>query len=250
MNEIKIPFSGFYESLYSDGIDREEESFIEHQLEGEDKDDENAISQGDFQDIVARCRDYEVMCESVAKAYLKEYENWLNEKLGTNIRLTWAAMTSPKYYNFETDRIFADLSDKNARLLFRAADKAVLTKVCKEHLKSRSGFMSFYDYQWENWGKVGEWDSNQLSMLLYALQDDNEDDFDMGMYYAMCDEAFCKAFDAGMDYPLFEQLTKELRLEKSGEIEPDNRKFPLGVTDPATYVAKFEQMNNLRGSST
>lgn len=241
--DIKIPFAGFYNSLFSDGLDWEEERFIEHWLEEEN--DDELLDTSDLQDIVDHCRDYTKQTTLVAQAYLDEYENWLNETLNTtDISLTWGELTSPREYNFTTDRIFAKISEETARMLFNAVDKTLLAMVCEDHLKSRDGFISFYDYDYTSWGEVEEWDANQLSMLLYALQE-NADDFDLNMYYRL-DEVFYRAFDAGMDWPRFEQEVLEKRLEKSGEIEPDSRKFPLGVADTTQYVAKYVELNRLK----
>ena len=51
-------------------------------------------------------------------------------------------------------------------------DKSILDEVVRETFTNRSGFISFYDPDFSNWGAITEWDRNQVGTLIraYALQ--------------------------------------------------------------------------------
>lgn len=118
--EIKfyIPFGGFYDSLHSWNIDDR----IEQEAHTSDED-----------------IDYEKTKES----YCEEYVNCVNSELDLNIK--YEGISSPKYYNFETDKIEASITkkdfDKWKDILLEEEE---LKEYIEEASKSRDGFRSFY----------------------------------------------------------------------------------------------------------
>jgi hypothetical protein len=239
VKEINIPFTGFYESRWSHGIDRAENLDVEHFVE------EKEMEEGDVAEIYWNCMDYRKAREYVAKQFVEYYQDHLAELLGFKVKLHYSGLESPKEYNFRTDRIFAKVSDKTIRRMFKVVDKDRLTAVAKERHTSCSGFISFYRPDWKTWGHVDTWDLNQLGTLVRALHEDE------GWEWTLCEEmdeggVFTSAVDEALNFPKFEAKLEERRLILAGEIEEDGRKFPYGEGDPAQYVAKFCDLNHLR----
>ena len=80
-------------------------------------------------------------------------------------------MTSPREYNFTTDRIFANVSLDDIKKLFAARLSQwgieSLQESIDNEFKSRSGFSSFYDDFCTEWQDkpIENWDCNELSIL-------------------------------------------------------------------------------------
>lgn len=146
--EIGLPFfSGFYESLHSDNFDREEEYIIE-EYEGKTWDD------FDF------THDY--------LGYCKSYVNKVNSIL--DLKLEFVEMTSPREYNFSTDRIFCTINKKDLKKIATALDTETMKDLVKSRFTSYDGFLSFYSNDINSWKeeKLEEWDYNELGTLLEA----------------------------------------------------------------------------------
>jgi hypothetical protein len=79
-------------------------------------------------------------------------------------------MDSPRFYNFETDRIYAKNTKKQVRALRKHVADNNLQKVIEDRFTSRSGFISYYDNDLKAWSKdAGAWDHNQVETLLLAV---------------------------------------------------------------------------------
>jgi hypothetical protein len=106
-------------------------------------------------------------------AYAKEFAESYCEEVG--IRDTrFESMDSPKFYNFETDRLFIDLPLEEVQRLRRETSTASLDHVAAERHTSRSGFTSFYSPDWRAWDDVTGWDHNQLQTLVEAYVRDTQ----------------------------------------------------------------------------
>jgi len=129
---IIIPFQGFYESWYSQAIDQEQENFCEYEvIEQRIRAD---ISESELNDILYYCADYSQAYLSIAQKYVEYFRDYINEETGENIRLEFETMTSPREYNFTTDRIFCFIHpDDLARIFEEVKD----TPVFKETIESR-----------------------------------------------------------------------------------------------------------------
>jgi len=89
MLEARIPFAGFYYSIWDSAID----DFIER--EGEEQDDSDLYERIDFS----------VVRENIAEAYTTAFGQWLSETLERPVEITFAGLSSPRVYIFETDRV-------------------------------------------------------------------------------------------------------------------------------------------------
>ena len=116
--KINIDFGGFYNSIHSDNIDWKIES--------------------------EECNFDTVLWLETSKSYCESYIDRLNNKL--DLELKYVGLDSPKYYNFTTDKIIAQIDKQFAvnKLLPLTYDQNFLNWA-NPLLKSRDGFRSFYD---------------------------------------------------------------------------------------------------------
>lgn len=148
-HEILIPFSGFYDSWHEHELDlalndilRENPQLIER-----------AYSKYAWSNI----------CEY----YSRKYTEVLSDKI--EIPLQFKSLHSPKYYNFETDRIIATIDTDTLNRLVSETPLNELHGVCTEWFTSRDGFISHYKNDPTLWPvDKEEWDHNQLGALLAA----------------------------------------------------------------------------------
>lgn len=172
-----IPFAGFYCSWHSDALDRAAEQLIQD-------------SNGDAFEGLALDASY---TGSLLNAYCREYtESWSR---AAGIAATFESMSSPREYNFTTDRIFADIEETEVLRLYFAmvGDTARMDKVCRDSFTSCDGFISYYSPDWQTWGPVTEWDHNQVGALVRASVPD-----DMPEEYELVDD--CNGFLSNLVY--------------------------------------------------
>lgn len=173
--EIQLPFfDGFYESVYynSDSIYDE---FYNNEREyketyGDDITDD---------DLDVRFDEYQ---KDVCEAFTECFSN-LAPSFVTSVE--FSEMTSPRYYNFETDKVYANitLSDdwREQVLTFMKENKDWLKKRIYDEWTSRDGFMSFMDNNYDEWlhrfeNTEDEIDPRYLSTMIgYIMMTNNED---------------------------------------------------------------------------
>lgn len=170
-HEIIIPFSGFYESVHNEQIDYCIENSFDYEGTGTPE----------IPDDFYIKMDYSKIWPEYAALYCSYVEDKINEYLDTDknpLKITFKDLVSPKYYNYSTDRIFAEISDQDILRLYDMTDKDILEKLVQDKFTSRSGFSSYYQNSLKevpnqeyktHWDKpVIQWDGNQLSTLLIA----------------------------------------------------------------------------------
>ncbi len=245
--EARIPFAGFYESMWSREIDREEEQYLERLKE------EHSLTDNDMGEVhewMWRHSRYHLSYLHIAQEYVSPFESFINEGLGLSIKLTYKDMSSPREYNFETDKIVVEISYQDAIRLARRVGRNALRKAAKDMFTSRSGFISFYSNDPAEWGRLRGWDWNNMYCLFQAAIDViGEEYYEWPIYEAMsCNgdfsEAFWKAFD---EKDLLLEVGKivgkrELKEELEDDDESD-RSYPVAFANTADYVAKYEEMN-------
>lgn len=163
VKNLQLPsFGGFYESIWYNS-DTEYWEFKER-----------GIEEGDG--WIVKWAD---LYESVGKSYCECWEEKL-KAMGLNVKLSFDEVVSPKYYNFETDRIFALLEFDRIKE-FRRILKGLwtkwekdLAKIIRENHTSYDGFVSFMDNDYKEWEdrlfRYGNLpDSLYLSYALYYL---------------------------------------------------------------------------------
>lgn len=185
--EVNLPFQGFYSSIWDGGIDSHVEQESEYWREDlartaeifpllnlEEMEESDWIRLAEL--YSCDCINYSEVYAEMARAYAEEFGDWLADSLdleGTSA--TFSAMESPRFYNFETDRVFANIAlpilrDILARLLADDRGREVLEETIGDRHTSRSGFISFYSSDESEWLEkpLEGWDHNELGTLVRA----------------------------------------------------------------------------------
>ena len=165
MNKLEstIPFDGFYNSYFSSDIENQIGQQIEWDADIYDlNEDEEQILYDNYLSV-NRLSFY----NEIAEHYTDLYIDALNERLeGFTLKAKFNLLTSPKEYNFETDRIFIDIERDHAidfiKYIIKNHKKELENKI-KDRFTSRSGFWSHYKNGLDLWTKdYSEWDHNQI----------------------------------------------------------------------------------------
>jgi len=168
MKLTTIPFSGFYDSIHSDNIDDAERQMFE------DRDDGNELPGAEvlFSALFRSCN-YRAVRNAYAKDYCENFGRWL--KIDS---LKFDELKSPRFYNFETDRIFAYLSEADVIRLYNSMPYDKLEALAVKKFTSRDGLSSFYNPDILTWGPVETWDHNQIGTILELAAEEESGDFD------------------------------------------------------------------------
>lgn len=149
-----VPFAGFYYSQHCNVVDSTESRMFH---------DPNGNPYQNLADIF-----YEhVSYRTVYREYAKMYVDCLREMtdLGS---IKFEEMTSPREYNFQTDRIFVSLSRNDLAKMLRSVRGRSLNDEVAKRFTSRDGFFSFYPNKVRNWPRISEWDHNHVGAVLSA----------------------------------------------------------------------------------
>lgn len=177
-----IPFAGFHNSIHDDECDRALES----------------IFQDDRGDMVAPSCVFDMARDAISwgdvyRAYAKEYAESFLQWLGLDGR--FESMSSPREYNFQTDRVFVELTRADLTRLVRGVPVAAFDKACRDRFTSRSGFISHYSPNWRDWGRLSTWDHNQIGTLVQCFAEiEQGGDFDSWAEYALMEDSLCNGF--------------------------------------------------------
>ena len=165
MNKLEstIPFDGFYNSYISSDIEHQIGQQIEWDTDIYDlNEDEQQILEDNYLSV-NRSSFY----NEIAKHYTDLYIDALNETLeGFRLNAKFKLLTSPREYNFETDRIFIDIEKDHAidfiKYIIKNYKKELEEKI-KQRFTSRDGFWSHYKNGLDLWTQdYSEWDCNMI----------------------------------------------------------------------------------------
>jgi hypothetical protein len=241
-----LPFDGFYESDYSAAIDSEETQFAEYLATECDREggelshpEPLRLSADDLAGILFDVTTYHTAYQKIAESYVEAFESVVSDRIGFPLGLKFESMTSPKFYNFETDRVFAHVPLKTVRKLFalsKEKNHATLAKVIAERFTSCSGFSSFYSNDLADWLEkpLRDWDHNEIGTLVIAAlrqaaPGETQDAFERALYEAtFSSDAAHAAWSSAVDWTAFEEKRNEARAEKrAGLRETDPEAFAL-----------------------
>lgn len=150
-----IPFSGFYNSFHDGELDHTLEQMFS------DRDTGCQRNEGLEARVQDKCR-----WGLVHTTYALNYANALAAQF--KIAMKFESLQSPKEYNFDTDRIFCEIElDEVKRIRAETNEKALRDKV-RERFTSRSGFISFYSANLDEWDEIETWDHNEVGTLIAA----------------------------------------------------------------------------------
>jgi hypothetical protein len=152
-------------------IDREVESIFDYSDGRENSNIPDAIYGGSG---VEYCADFSKTHLAMAKEYLECWMDQFQQETCLKIDYKYESYSSPREYNFETDRLFAWVKNSSIKELFAASkadNHAQLAEMIKERFTSRSGFISSYSNDLESWldKPLLQWDHNELGTLLKAV---------------------------------------------------------------------------------
>lgn len=180
-----IPFSGFYHTLHDMAIDDAFDALFQDGAGEVNWELQNKA--WIFADFGEAFEDY---AKNYAEAFCQEFK----------INAKFESMKGAKDYFSGNDVVYIELTTGEAKRLFDAVDKEVLDSVCRDNLTSCSGFISFYNPDYTEWGDVAEWDHNQLGQLMEAAAKQENPDFDMQAEYDLMDSYLCNGNIEGMIY--------------------------------------------------
>ena len=178
MNKLEstIPFDGFYESFISDDIDHQIGQQIEWDTDIYDlNEDEQQVLEDSYLSVNRK-----YFYNQIAEDYTNFYIDALNERLkGFTLNAKFQLLTSPREYNFETDRIFIEIEENHAidfiKYIIKNYKKELEKKI-EDKFTSRSGFSSFYKNSLDLWPKdYSEWDHNQIGTCFELFDLEEED---------------------------------------------------------------------------
>ena len=183
MNKLEstIPFDGFYESFISADIDHQIGQQIEWDCDIYDlNESEEEILYNNYLSV-----NTSYFYSQIAEDYTNFYIDDLNAKLnyaypnhGFTLKAKYKFFTSPREYNFETDRIFIEIEENHAidfiKYIIKNYKKELQEKI-KQRFTSRSGFISSYKNSLDLWiDDYSEWDHNQIGTCfeLFDLEEE------------------------------------------------------------------------------
>jgi len=136
MINTNIRFNGFYDSIHMDNIDHAIESYYS---------DDNGFY--DY-DSIADNIDYKTIFKDYINVFTDEFKSWIQDNYDLDIDFKDLNLISPKYYNYSTDVINCNISDKDNALLMMTfkRDKDFIDYL-KDSTTSRSGFISHYTFE-------------------------------------------------------------------------------------------------------
>ncbi|NCC40905.1 MAG: hypothetical protein EOM21_15950 [Gammaproteobacteria bacterium] len=113
---------------------------------------------------------YRNFMKAFAQAYTNVFAKEFEDLTGIQIGLAYKELYVPKEFNWEHERILAEISIEDVEKLFEEASIGDLTRTAKALFTSYSGFYSFYDPNWRTWPPdLSDWDENQIFCLLLAF---------------------------------------------------------------------------------
>jgi hypothetical protein len=135
MKDIKfyIPFEGFYYSVYDSMLD----DIINNEIEeGYLKNDNDINYKGIF----------EAMAKSIFDDIIEIFIDETNINSLHSNHIIYEGLSSPKYYNYSTDKLTAKISYNNYSLIYgKYIINDDFVNYVNEASKSRDGFSSFYE---------------------------------------------------------------------------------------------------------
>lgn len=208
-----IPFSGFYNSEYSEELEYCLESEAENLAES------HGITIDEASELLYKHSDFSLVHEKIAIEYVKKFNALIIENFEFDLTLEFESMKSPREYNFTTDIIFAYLPEQNLKMLLEDIDQTSLEKLIAEKFTSRSGFISYYSNSLAEWLKqpFSEWDHNQLGTLLECLVKRAED-WENDVYDDVYDTMQESIYNAFSDCVKWAEIEAEIEELKNGII--------------------------------
>lgn len=168
---IRIPFEGLYNSYIDSLID----DYIMSLFDIEGVGDSDLVP-----DAFHNAFTYTTpMLNAIGDYHVRQVQQFIESAIGVKLEsLVFNEITSPKYYNFKTNKIYTTISESDVKTLWRKTKPEVLKQVIESRHTSGPGFISFYsnDFTSTQWQKSPlQYDEIQLETLLIAFLLSNAD---------------------------------------------------------------------------
>lgn len=234
---VNIPFAGFYNSKWSGLVDNEESNWLEYRASEDEAQypEPLRIDSGwpGLAEILFDNADYSAAYDSIARDYVEAFDAHCGELFGFSFaakhkfwsysdkafkvqayrkdscKMVWDGMTSPREYNFETDRLFVTMPLYILERIRKQVDPATLAAAFKERFTSYDGFISHYAPRVPE-KPLADWDHNETGTLLRAALGPDWDDWPI--YESLADGS-SGYFDAAVKWSDFDESVREKRSE-------------------------------------
>jgi len=136
MINTNIRFHGFYNSIHESNIDFAIDSYY--------TDDNGYYDYDSISDKI----DYPTIHKDYISVFTDDFKSWIHDNYDLDINFKDLLLVSPQYYNYSTDVINCNISDKDNSLLMITfkRDKDFI-KYVKDRTTHRSGYMSHYTFE-------------------------------------------------------------------------------------------------------
>ena len=133
---VKIPFSGFYNSIH--------DSIIDSALEYESECYADSDKANDIILDVLNINHYDKIREELSKVFVECTNELFLYEYDINLGLEFDSLKSPRFYNYSTDEIYCYIdNDKINELVALLDNENDFIEVLKDKYKSRDGFIVF-----------------------------------------------------------------------------------------------------------
>jgi len=135
MINTNIRFNGFYDSIHSDNIDHAIDSYYS---------DDNGFY--DY-NLIADNIDYKTIHKDYIEVFTDDFKSWIKDNYDLDMQFKDLLLVSPQYYNYSTDVINCNISDRDNSLLMITfqRDKDFISYL-EDRTTSRGGFISHYSF--------------------------------------------------------------------------------------------------------
>lgn len=176
---VEIPFSGFYETSHNAAFD----DWLEY--ESEVLRDDHGATDADIEKLAEKfwdCVDWkaahvayakgycEALCSMVAdesREYLLDDQGQRYLSAGLALSIDFEELKSPRFYNYETDRIYGRVPVDQLEAMRRAIPAETWAAYVKDECTSYDGFISFYSNDASAWpDDLREWGEAGLGLLM------------------------------------------------------------------------------------
>lgn len=186
---VELPFSGFYESSHDAAFD----SWLESETYNIEEDGGTPEQVEKLQTLFIDSINWKAAHNAYAKEYADALETVLKDDGGRAIPLTFLEMTSPRFYNYETDRIYCEIAEDDLRHMLATVTPEAWAAMVQEKCTSRSGFISFYSNDASEWpSDLSEWGEARLGMLLTCylmhIRGESEDQLNEFLAWGMLED--------------------------------------------------------------
>ena len=205
MEEItmRIPFDGFYETLYGELLSEEEKNFIEDIIENEDAGEE---VKGRYKDVIALYKEdfgyidippenYKRAREHIAQTYVKKFNENFKARFGMDLGLKYHHLWSPKEYNFATDEIYCTIEKEKLPSILEIIKDIEgfleeFTEWTRRRYTTTDGHWVKDEYEggYERWDK-DNLDENHYYIMLEFLAWKFEDELHYAVFYDVEEES-------------------------------------------------------------